>query len=182
MDTLGGRASALLVLVCALPFCSPITLPGLSTPFGLVIFLLSLRFALGLPPWLPKRLRRVTLPPKTLGKILEAGSKMIGWFERRMKTRWSILVDPLWKTRGHAVMVMLAAIVLMLPLPPVPPFTNTLPALVIVILTLSSLQKDGVGIVAGYAVFVGMIVYFAFWAAVIVETCHRLAQKFGLGT
>ena len=181
MDTLGGRASALLVLVCALPFCSPITIPGLSTPFGLVIFLLSLRFALGLPPWLPNRLRRVTLPPKTLGKILEAGSKVIGWFERRMKTRWSFLVDPLWKTRVHAIMVILASMLLMLPLPPVPPFTNTLPALVIVILTLSSLQKDGVGIVAGYTVFVGTVIYFAFWAAVIVETCQRLAQKFGLG-
>ena len=34
---LGARVSALLILVCALPFCAPITIPGLSTPFGLVI-------------------------------------------------------------------------------------------------------------------------------------------------
>ena len=30
----------LALLVCALPFCAPITIPGLSTPFGIVIAVL----------------------------------------------------------------------------------------------------------------------------------------------
>jgi hypothetical protein len=61
-DTLGPRASALLVVICALPFSTPISLPGLSTPFGLVILVLALRYLLGKPPWLPESLRRVMLP------------------------------------------------------------------------------------------------------------------------
>ena len=44
---LRGRAYLLLVILLALPFCTPVPLPGLSTPFGLAIALISLRLALG---------------------------------------------------------------------------------------------------------------------------------------
>ena len=50
--TLGGRAYTLLVLLLALPFITPIPLPGLSTPFGLAIALIALRLTLGQRPWL----------------------------------------------------------------------------------------------------------------------------------
>lgn len=179
MDALGARASALLVVVCALPFCAPVAIPGLSVPFGFVIFLLSLRFALGRPPWLPQRLRRVMLAPKTLARILNAGSRIIGWIERRMRPRWSLLVAPGWKRRVHAIVIAAAALILMLPLPPVPPFTNTLPALVIVVLAISTLERDGAGIAAGYAIFVMMIIYFLIWAKVLVAGFHRIAERFG---
>lgn len=179
MEALGARASALLVIVCALPFCAPVTIPGLSTPFGLVIFLLSLRYALGLPPWLPQRLRKVTLPPKGLVKILEAGSRVIGWIERRMRRRWLFLVMPRWKLRMHAVVIMLSALVLMLPLPPVPPFSNTLPALAIVVMAMSTLERDGKGITTGYGIFVGMIIYFALWAKVLAAAFVRIAERLG---
>jgi hypothetical protein len=179
MDALGARASGLLVIVCALPFCAPVTIPGLSTPFGLVIFVLSLRYALGRPPWLPRRLRQVALPPKGLAKILEAGSRVIAWIERRMRARWLFLVMPRWKLRVHAIAIMLSAMILMLPLPPIPPFTNTLPALVIVVMAMSTLERDGAGIVAGYGIFVGMIVYFVLWAGVLAEGFMRIAERFG---
>jgi len=179
MDALGARASALLVLVCALPFCAPVSIPGLSTPFGFVILLLALRFALGRAPWLPARLRRVALSPKLLAKILEAGSKVIGWIERRMRVRWQFLIDSPWKLRIHAFFIVLSSLVLMLPLPPVPPFTNMLPALVIVVLTISSMERDGAGVLAGYGIFIGMIVYFLLWAKVIAEAFVRIADKLG---
>jgi len=180
MKELGARVSALLILVCALPFCAPITIPGLSTPFGLVIAFLAARYAAGLPPWLPRRLRQVVLPPKVLARILEVGGKIISWFEARLKRRWAIVVDARWKLRLHAIVIVLAALVLMLPLPPFPPFTNTLPALVIVILTLSTLERDGAGVIFGHGLFVGTLIYFAFWAAIIWEAITRIAGKFGL--
>jgi hypothetical protein len=64
MTTLGGRASGLMIVILALPFCSPITIPGLSMPFGAVILLLSACYVVGRPPWLPERLLAVELPPK----------------------------------------------------------------------------------------------------------------------
>lgn len=179
MEKLGARASALLIIVCGLPFCSPLTIPGLSVPFGLVILILSLRFAAGLPPWLPRRLRGVKLPPKFFARVLEAGSKIVGWIERQLRPRWHWLSDGNWKIRLHTLIVAAAAVLLLLPLPPVPPLTNTLPALVIVVLTMSLLERDGFGIAAGYALFVGTVGYFAFWATVIVEAVRRILERMG---
>ncbi len=177
MDALGVRASALLVVVCALPFCAPVSIPGLSTPFGIVIFLLSLRFALRRPPWLPRRLRGVALPQRLLGKILEAGSRIIGWIERRMRARWSFMVEPTWKRRVHAVVIAFSGLILMLPLPPIPPFTNMLPALVIVVLAISTLERDGAGVAAGYGIFISMLIYFAIWARVLIEGFDRILER-----
>jgi len=186
MDKLGPRASALLVVICALPFSTPISIPGFSTPFGLVILLLATRFFLGLPPWLPQRLRRLVLPASFFAKLLNASSKLVGWLERRMHARFHVLVNAEWKLRLHAGVVIISALLLMLPLPPLPPFTNTLPALVAVIMTFSTLKRDGAGVLAGYALFAFTVGYFVFWGAVVVETFQRYGDKVlgwvGIGT
>ncbi len=173
MDSLGGRVSALLMLVCALPFCAPVSIPGLSTPFGIVIAVLAARYAVGLPPWLPRRLRAVSLPPRIVGRVLEGGGRVVEWFERRLRPRWLWVVDAPWKLRVHALASLFAALLLMLPLPPFPPFTNTLPALTVVLLTMSSLERDGVAILFGHALLLGTVGYFAFWGAVVWEALRR---------
>ena len=177
LDALGPRASALLVVICALPFSTPITIPGLSTPFGLVILLLALQLFFGQSPWLPNRLRRVVLPGSFFSRILAASSALVGWLERRLATRLHPLVDAPWKLRFHTGIVIWAALLLMIPLPPLPPFTNTLPALVAVVMTFSTLKRDGLGILAGYALFAFTVGYFVFWGAVVVETFNRYGGK-----
>ncbi len=173
LDTLGPRASALLIVICALPFSTPISIPGLSTPFGLVILLLATRYLLGLQPWLPGRLRRVILPGAFFTRMLAASSKLVGWLERRLEARLHFLADAHWKLRLHTSIVMVAALLLMLPLPPLPPFTNTLPALVAVVMTFSILKRDGAAILVGYGLFAFTIGYFVFWGAVVIETFDR---------
>lgn len=177
LDSLGSRASALLVVICALPFSTPISIPGLSTPLGLVILLLATRYLLGLPPWLPERLRRVVLPGAFFTRVLAAGGKLVGWLERRLAARWWLMADAEWKRRCHTCVVMISAMMLMLPLPPLPPFTNTLPALVAVVMTFSVLKRDGAGIMAGYLIFGFTIGYYIFWGAVIVEALDRYGGK-----
>ncbi len=177
LDELGGRASALLVVICALPFSTPISIPGLSTPFGLVILLLASRYFFGLPPWLPEQIRRVVLPASFFTKVLNASSSLVGWIERRLTGRLGVLADAEWKLRLHAGVVICAALLLMLPLPPLPPFTNTLPALTAVVMSFASLKRDGVGILAGYGVFAFTVGYFAFWGAVVAETFQRYGGR-----
>ena len=178
LDYLGPRASALLVIICALPFSTPVSIPGLSTPFGLVILFLAARVLLGLPPWLPKRLHSIVLPASFFAKVLNASRKLIGWLERRLKQdRLEQMTDSEWKLRLHAGVVMFAAAMLIIPLPPLPPFTNTLPALVAVIMTLSILKRDGAGVIAGYGVFLFTIGYFLFWGAVVIESFNRYGGK-----
>lgn len=177
LDKLGARASALLIVLCALPFSTPISLPGLSTPFGLVILVLATRYLLGLPPWLPARLRRVVLPGAFFTRVLSAGGKLVGLLEGRLAARWHLMADADWKRRLHTCIVIVSALMLMLPLPPLPPFTNTLPALVAVVMTFSVLKRDGAGILAGYLLFSFTIGYYVFWGAVIVEALDRYGGK-----
>jgi hypothetical protein len=174
LDRLGVRATALLVAICALPFCIPVTIPGMSTPFGFVILILSIQQLLGKPPWLPARIRRVALPPAFFSKVLGASGKVLGWMERRLRARAQWLVDRPWKVRLHLGIVIVATLLLMIPLPPLPPLTNTLPALVILGVTLATLERDGAGILAGYGLFISTVVYFIVIGTVVVEAFARL--------
>ncbi len=172
---LGDRATALLVVILALPFCAPVSIPGLSIPFGAVILLLSAGYATGRPLWLPAKLLAVELPPRFFRGLLEATSRLLGWIERRMRPRW------LWFTAGrgwlrlHALAVCAGAVLLLLPLGGIP-FTNTLPALVVVVGTLGMLERDGAAVAAAYGLLVATLAYFALFAGVAFEVTQRLLQ------
>jgi hypothetical protein len=173
--TLGDRATALLVVILALPFCAPVSIPGLSVPFGAVILLLSAGYATGRPLWLPERLLAVELPPRFFRGLLKATSRLLGWIERRMRPRW------LWFTAGrgwlrlHSLTVCAGAFLLLLPLGGIP-FTNTLPALVVVFGTLGMLERDGAAVAAAYGLLVATLAYFALFAGVAFEITQRLLR------
>jgi hypothetical protein len=179
IDALGARASALLMVILALPFCSPISIPGLSVPFGVVIAVLAARFALGLPPWLPRRLLAVKLPPKFFRAVLEGASKFIGVIERQLRPRWLWLTEGAVLRRLHMGLVCAGALLLLLPLGGIP-FTNTLPALVVVIGALGVLERDGVAVTVAYGFLALTLVYFTVFAGVIVELGERALRALGL--
>jgi hypothetical protein len=175
MMTLGGRASGLMIVILALPFCSPISIPGLSVPFGAVIFVLGACFVAGRPPWLPQRLLAVELPPKFFRAVLEGASKFIGWIERRLHPRWAWATGSTAIMRVHGLVVCAGAGLLLLPLGGIP-FTNMLPALVVVIGTLGMMERDGVAVGAAYGIFVATMAYFATFAGVVIELWEKLTQ------
>lgn len=179
IDALGARASALLMVILALPFCSPITIPGLSVPFGIVIAVLAARFALGLPPWLPRRLLAVKLPPKFFRAVLEGASKFIGVIERQLRPRWLWLTEGAILRRLHMGLVCVGALLLLLPLGGIP-FTNTLPALVVVIGALGVLERDGVAVTVAYGFLALTVVYFTVFAGVIIELGERALRALGV--
>src|SRR6186997_1911332 len=87
LGLLHGRGYVLLVMLLALPFCTPVPLPGLSTPFGLIITIIGARLALGAKPWLPARLLDTRLPPKIFAKVFAFTRKIILGFERLLQPR-----------------------------------------------------------------------------------------------
>ena len=145
---LHGRGYVLLIMLLALPFCTPVPLPGLSTPFGLIITIIGARLALGAKPWLPARLLDTQLPPKVFAKVFALTRKIILAFERLLRPRL------LWVTRSprreqlHGVPVVICALMLLLPLPV--PFSNVIPAWGIILIAGGLLERDGVFILAGY--------------------------------
>lgn len=186
LDRTAGRGLYLVIIVLSLPFVGPVSVPGMSPPFGLAIALLALGLARGQAPNLPRRIGDRALPAGLKKVLLSGGVKFLRGLERLVKPRGSAWMS--WRVihAGNALLVAFMAILLALPLPPVPPFTNALPSYAIILLAAAMLEEDGVMIWLGYAAALGTTLYFAFWAEFIAKHLfhwgHRLAHFLHLGS
>ena len=172
--TLQGRAYLLLVLLLALPFITPIPLPGLSTPFGLAILLIAARLSLGQKPWLSMKLQRKELPAGFLRKLLAVAERVLRVLEKFLRPRLTFVTDTPLLAQLHAVLMLLAALALLLPLPI--PFTNSFPAWTILLLAAGLLERDGLFILGGYLVFIAGVFYFIFLGEATATLLHELVQ------
>ena len=157
---LRGRAYTLLLILLALPFCQPIPLPGLSTPIGLTIALIALRLALGQRPWLPKAMQRKELTAGFFGKVVGPAGRIVRGLEKLLRPRLAVLTRSPLLCSLHALVIFASAVALLLPLPI--PFSNAFPAWVILLIAAGLLERDGLFIVAGYAVFASGVGFFVF--------------------
>lgn len=170
MAVMHGRGYVLLVLLLALPFATPIPLPGLSTPFGAIIALIGARLALGQKPWLPSRLLDLRLPPRLFAKVFAAARAILRAFEYLLRPRLLLMTSTPRREQLHAVSILLSALLLLLPLPV--PFSNTLPAFSVLFLAAGLLERDGLFILAGHvalALAAGYLVAVALLGAEGVE-------------
>lgn len=159
IDVLRGRGFDVLVIILALPFCQPIPLPGLSTPFGLALMVFGFRIALRQRPWLPDWILRREISYETLTKLVTGALAVASRMERvvhprlRFFNRWPSF------TFLNGLVIVSSAFLLMLPLPI--PFSNTIPAWSILLLAAGMMEEDGAVIVAGYLVAGAAWTYFA---------------------
>lgn len=158
MAVLHGRGYVLLVMLLALPFSTPIPLPGLSTPFGMVIVLIGVRLALGQKPWLPQRLLDTGLSPRFFVKVFAAARKILRGFEYFLRPRLLWITGSPRLLQLHAVPIVLCSLLLLLPLPI--PFSNMIPAFSILLLSAGLLERDGAFILTGYFGFVLSVLFF----------------------
>ncbi len=171
---LRGRGHVLLVMLLALPFSTPIPLPGLSTPFGLVIALIGLRLTLGQKPWLPARLLDTALPPKLFVNVLAAARKILRGFELLLRPRLPWLTSSRTLLQLHALPIFLAALLLLLPLPV--PFSNLIPAFSILLLSAGLLERDGLFLLAGHLTFACAVGFFGIIAFAGAEGFDALRE------
>ena len=123
---------------------------------------------MGLPPRLPKIFGARSLNPAFQQKLLNGSVKLLRFLEkgvRPRKTQWLS-----WRlARGcNAVLMSFMAFLLALPIPPVVPFTNTIPSYAIILLAVSMMEEDGVMIWAAYAMSLVAVVYFGVMGEVII--------------
>lgn len=163
LGLLHGRGYVLLVMLLALPFCTPVPLPGLSTPFGLIITIIGARLALGAKPWLPARLLDTRLPPNVFAKVFAFTRKIILWFERLLRPRLLWVTSSPRREQLHGIPIVICALMLLLPLPV--PFSNIIPAWGIMLIAGGLLERDGGFIIAGY---VSSLITVAFFAAIAI--------------
>jgi hypothetical protein len=175
---LQGRAWTLVIMMLALPFSTPIPLPFIGIPFGMAIALIALRLALGQKPWLPEKLLAKPLPPGFFGRVLRVSERVLRVLEKLLKPRAAWLTEWRWLARVHALLMLAAACVLLLPLPV--PFSNGFPACAILLIAGGLLERDGLAIIAGYAMAAMGVLFFWFLGESAVQLVEWLkAWMFG---
>ncbi|SDU19594.1 Uncharacterized conserved protein [Verrucomicrobium sp. GAS474] len=152
------RAYIGIVILLAAPFCQPVPLPGLSTPFGIVIALIGFRIALGRKPWLPPKLLALPISNKILPAILAAASRLVGLAEKVLRPRFDALIVPRFLRSIYGALICISGLLLLLPLPI--PFTNWFPAVTIVLLAASLLERDGLMAMGGVTFFLLTLTFF----------------------
>ncbi len=158
VNVLQTRGYFLLLLLLALPFCTPLPLPGVSTPFGVVICLIGFRLSLRQEPYLPKRWLDRVLPQRFFPKVLAASRRVVLALEYLVKPRMTFLIDNKAMHHLGGFLILFSGVLLLLPIPV--PFTNIFPAITIVLIAAAMLERDGLALVGGIVCFLLTVAFF----------------------
>jgi hypothetical protein len=153
----GERGHSIIILFFCLPFLQPVPLPGLSTPFGVLIAIVSFLLYLHKPPWIPRKLRSIRVPHKILLVITEVAHKIWDKVEWLLSPRLYFLQKGGWRLLNF-LLIAGNGILLALPLPI--PFSNMIPALAILVNSFGQLEEDGVAIFVSYVIGFFSMLYF----------------------
>lgn len=156
---LAGKEGLLLVAtVLTIPFLLPVSIPGTSTPFGILIALLGISLLTDKPLKLPSKLRNIHIQHKSMMKITKRASAFLDRIERWSKPRLPALTSYISLCISHRVALVVGAVLLMSPLPL--PMSNTIPAYGVLFLALGMLRRDGYLVIGGYLMLLLTHVYF----------------------
>lgn len=171
-----GRGFYLVVILLALPFIVPVSIPGVSTVLGLSVALLSFKLAFGASPRLPKCMGERRLSPEFRDKILRGSTKVVRFVEKFAKPRRT----PWMTTRParfvNALLMTFMGLLLAMPFPPLPPLTNALPCYCIILLAASMMEEDGVMIWWAYVLSLGTIVYLGLNVFLLIEAGKKAVE------
>ena len=177
MTALEGRAYALLMIIFALPFAPPVSVPGSSTPLGLIIAVVSVQLAFGRLPWLPRRILEWRVPSGFFTKLIPLTERIVLVLERVLHPRWPTWTNTPMVRAVHLLTIVAAALLLALPV--LIPFTNMFPGWVILLVACGLLERDGLFILVGYGMFLATVVYFALIGSALtgglLHTWHWIA-------
>ena len=166
LGLVGEQGLLVFCAILAMPFLLPVTLPFMSTALGAPMLLVGIAVVLNRVPWLPDRILDHALPSETVQHVLERAAHAAGRFEHLVRPRLLVFTATPAANSVNGIVLVVAVLVLMAPLPLVP-FANTLPAIGVILLCLGMAERDGVVILLGHAVtlfattFVGTLLWLA---------------------
>jgi hypothetical protein len=167
------RGLLLVVMLLALPFVTPLAIPGFSNLLGLVLMFICLRLTLQFPPYLPKFIGDRPLPENRMRTVIKGSIKLLRLLEKLIRPRRTDWLT--WKSSqvANAALLSLLAFLLALPVPPIIPFTNILPGYSIIFLAASMMEEDGWMIWGAYLISLVTVAYFASVAGITIRLFDR---------
>lgn len=155
---LGEQGLLVFCGVLAVPFLLPVTVPMMSTVFGIPMLLIGFAVMVSRVPWLPERVLLHHVGAATARQMLTRVRSWALRFEHLVRPRALALSGGALINIVNGALLMLAVLLLMAPLPLVP-FVNTVPAIAIMLLCFGMAERDGVVIALG-------------WLATLVSTAY----------
>jgi hypothetical protein len=161
VEIVGADSLMLLTIFLSLVFIVPISIPGVSTVFGAGIILIGITRLFNSKPWLPKAIGTRKLSSE---KLREGLNRALVWFNKLEKISRphrlpGITADGLVTVINNLSFIF-AGLLLMAPFGFIP-FSNTLPALALIFLSVGMMQQDGRFILYGYFSNAATVLYFA---------------------
>ncbi|BAO83151.1 uncharacterized ABC-type transport system, permease component [Serpentinimonas maccroryi] len=161
VEAVGPDSLMLLTIFLSLIFLVPVSIPGVSTAFGLAIVLIGLTRTFQRKPWLPQRIARRRLAAAPLRAGLQRATVWLHRIDRLSRPhRWPWLSSHGPATLCNNLALVFAGLLLMMPFGLIP-FSNTLPALAVIFLSAGMMQRDGLALLLGYAAVCLTLLYFA---------------------
>ncbi|MEN1927716.1 exopolysaccharide biosynthesis protein [Luteimonas sp. MJ250] len=161
LAVIGDEGLLVLSILLTLVFLIPVSIPGVSTVFGAAILLVGLSRLSGRPLWVPRKLAERSLPADRLRPALTGGMSWVRRLERISRPhRMAGVVDGRAQQLFNNLAFIFAALLLMAPFGFVP-FSNTIPAIALLLYAVGFIQRDGGAVLLGHLATIGTVVYFS---------------------
>ena len=139
---------ALLLILFASPLALPLPAVGIATVMSVPILFIAGQLAIGKrTPWLPEKLARKEIELDSLRKVINTILPWLEKIEHLIRPRITLFSTRIG-CRLIGLVMMICACSVALPIP----FSNTIPSMGIVLMSLGLLERDGVVILAGMVV------------------------------
>lgn len=150
INILREQGAFCLLFFLTLPFLTPLQIPGLSTPFGILMSIIAFRKIFHPKIWIPKFLLNKTISSQELKKILKIAFKIESFFSKFFKPRFNYFFSNSYIKKFNFFVIAISSVILALPLP----FSNLFFAWIILFLSLGHLMNDGLAIIFGDSLFI----------------------------
>lgn len=177
INVMSGEGLQFMIIILIAPFLIPASIPGSSTPFGILIILLEIAYLNNKSLYIPDFIGKYEISKENVLKLFDIIKKALGYVEKISKPRGK-LSSKKYVLKINAVVNILLAFLLFLPLPI--PFTDFVPALSMLLLAVSTLEHDSYLMILGYVAAILTVIYFSSVGYVGIEIIRLTLNYLGI--
>lgn len=177
INVMSGEGLQFMIIILIAPFLIPASIPGSSTPFGILIILLEIAYLKNKSLYIPDFIGKYEISKENVLKLFDIIKKALGYVEKISKPRGK-LSSKKYVLKINAAVNIILAFLLFLPLPI--PFTDFVPATSMLLLAVSTLEHDSYLMILGYVAAILTLIYFSSVGYVGIEIIRLTLNYIGI--